>query len=739
MRGKATLLLCAFLAFGATAAHANIDKAGTTAANFLTVGAGADVLSMGGATLGFGSSLNSASWNAAALGGLHSTEYVFSHASLPGENPQEWIAAGGRFGLAPTRWGVTGLYQGDGTFEGRDALNNPTGSFTASSMAIGLQLAQPLGRFASVGAGAKYVREQLGDVSGGGVTFDFGMRMQAGPLGFGAAAQNALGKMGYNGVLYDFPTNYGVGVAYSMPITGVTFALDANFPTSYYSDVRGGVEWRWHDRLALRTGYRKEVGSADGEPLGGPTFGMGAGANGFWFDYGYLVGGASGSGQHRMQLTYHPGFMNGDMAESEPNTAPKESTPKAPKAPKTVEKPAKTAAVEAPKTESAKAVLPLASTTKAGKAPKPGSYAAAVRAAELEAAAQRQAASAPATAAPSVAATAAPSAAATAPATTTPAATAPATTTPAATAPATTAPATAAPATTAPAMTTAAKPATSVAVPSTAAPAAVATGAAPAASTSGAKTASNASTTSVAPERTAPMAKVSPPASASTANQAPAPTNVTTKASAPRAAASVSAPVGAGAVKTPSAPAAASAKVSSAAKAPAATAAKTPSAPATTGAAPAVAPATAAAKSSSGEAPKTESAKIETPPAAKPAEANAQSSEPPKSEQVAAVVPTSAPATPAAAPTPAAEQPAPPAAAPATAKAPAPRVAPKKAEEPAAPSGPRPEKAKLKSGETLADFAKRWNTTAAAIMMTNNLVSEKVKPGTTLKLPPANR
>jgi LysM repeat protein len=730
MRGKATLLLIALTTLGAHAANAGIDKAGTTAANFLTIGAGADVLSMGGATLGFGSSLNAASWNAAALGGLRSTEYVFSHASLAGESPQEWIAAGGRLGAMRTRWGLTGLYQGDGTFEGRDALNNPTGDFSASSMALGLQFAQPISPFASLGVGAKYVSERLGDVTGGGMTFDFGMRMQAGPLGFGAAAQNAFGKMGYNGLLYDFPTNYGVGVAYTMPLTGLTFALDANFPTSYYSDVRGGFEWRWHDRLALRTGYRKEMGSADGEPLGGPTFGMGAGANGFWFDYGYLTGGDGGGGQHRMALTYHPGFMNGDMAE-ETHAEPKESAPKTPKAPKTstpktsstkvssssisTPKPAKTAA---PKTEAA-AVAPtaavaapvaaatsVAAPTKADKkAPKPGSYAAAVRAAEQEAAAK---AAAPATPAPT-------------------------------------------------------------APPSTPA------------------------TTSVAPERTAPMAKVSPSASAGTATaQTPAPTNSTKPAasiSAPTAAASAaktpSTPVAAAAptaatstAKTPSAPVAAAAPTA-AAKTPSApvaaaaptAAAKTPTAPAasaakapagftdaqTMGDVPVVAtPTNAPAKPSAAEAQKAEPAKTAAPTAAKTEEAPAPKAETPptsaeqKSEQVAAVVPTTAPATPAPAPAePAVEKPAPavekPAAAPAApVMAARPSAAPaaskkNKDEEESAPAGKRPDKAKLKSGESLADFAKRWNTTAAAIMMANNLVSEKVKPGTTLKLPPASK
>jgi LysM repeat protein len=342
-------------------ANAGIDKAGTTAANFLSIGSGADVLGMGGATLGGGFGLNAAAWNVAALSGLRGTEYVFSHASLTGESPQDWVAAGGRFGASRSRWGVTALYQGDGSFEGRDASNNPTGSFTASSMALGAQFAQPVGP-ASLGVGVKYVSEKLGSVSGGGIAVDAGIQLQAGPIGFGAAAQNAFGKMSYGGATYDFPANYGLGVAYRIPLTGLSFALDANFPTAYYSDVRAGFEWRYRERVALRSGYRKEISAAPGEPMGGPTFGMGAGANGFWIDYSFLTGGSTGSGQHRVGLTYHPGVMNGDADKDSPDALrparPAPTVKLVPEpAPAQVTKPAK-ASAPAPSATEASPVAP---------------------------------------------------------------------------------------------------------------------------------------------------------------------------------------------------------------------------------------------------------------------------------------------------------------------------------------------------------------------------------------------
>jgi LysM repeat protein len=47
----------------------------------------------------------------------------------------------------------------------------------------------------------------------------------------------------------------------------------------------------------------------------------------------------------------------------------------------------------------------------------------------------------------------------------------------------------------------------------------------------------------------------------------------------------------------------------------------------------------------------------------------------------------------------------------------------------------KPVKIHVKKGETLESIAKRFDTTKAAIMMENNLVTEKLHPGQELKIP----
>jgi LysM repeat protein len=315
------IAVCATI-FVACSAHAAIDNAGTTAGNFLSVGTGAGILSMGGATLGAGQDLNAAAWNPAALGRLAGSQFALSHASLATESTQEWLAAGGRVGAARTRWGASALYQGDGSFDGRDAFGASTGSFNVSSMAFGVQLAQPLGEAFTAGLGAHWLSDNLGDASGHGLGFDAGVQATAGAFGLGAAVRNVGGSMQYDGGRFDLPAVYGVGASWSHPASGVRLALDANFPHAYYNDVRVGGEWRWQDRVALRAGYRLELGAAAGEPLGGPSFGLGAGADGVWMDYAFLATGAQEQGQHRLGMTFRPGFLNRALRPTADANAP---------------------------------------------------------------------------------------------------------------------------------------------------------------------------------------------------------------------------------------------------------------------------------------------------------------------------------------------------------------------------------------------------------------------------------
>ena len=112
-------------------------------------------------------------------------------------------------------------------------------------------------------------------------------------------------------------------MAFDHAASGLRMALDANFPTAYYTNLRGGVEWMWRQKLALRAGYRADLGAPSSDVLDGPSFGRGAGTHGLWFDFGYLVS-ANGQSQQRIAISFRPGRLSGaSMAKLEGEPSPR--------------------------------------------------------------------------------------------------------------------------------------------------------------------------------------------------------------------------------------------------------------------------------------------------------------------------------------------------------------------------------------------------------------------------------
>ena len=306
--GAGSLVL---LALGALSAYAAGDASGTAAGSFLSVGAGASVLSMSGATLASGRDLAAASWNVASLAQVDALQFALSHAPLPGGATQDWLAAGGRFGTSRTRWAMTALFHQEGDIAGRDAANVPTSSLSVSDLAFGARVAQPFGNAFSAGLGAEWVHESLAGTSGSGLAFDAGVRAQAGPVGFALAARHLGGQMNYGGARYDLPGVIAAGVSWSDEARGLRFAADLESPSHYYRGVRLGGEWRWREWLALRAGYRQQFGEPAVAQVSGASFGFGTGVGSMWMDYGFTPEGSEGSGQHRIGLTFRPGFAAG--------------------------------------------------------------------------------------------------------------------------------------------------------------------------------------------------------------------------------------------------------------------------------------------------------------------------------------------------------------------------------------------------------------------------------------------
>lgn len=160
--------------------------------------------------------------------------------------------------------GAAGTFRDEGTIPGRDANNLPTTDVSAHSVALGVQLARPFGERMLVGGAVRYVGESIGESHGNGLSFDAGAQFTSGPFGFGLAGRDFGGGMRWAGQQWRMPATFGAGVAFTHPRSGLRLALDLLAPASYFRSVRVGGEWQWHERLALRGGWRGELGACCG-------------------------------------------------------------------------------------------------------------------------------------------------------------------------------------------------------------------------------------------------------------------------------------------------------------------------------------------------------------------------------------------------------------------------------------------------------------------------------------------
>ena len=183
------------------------SRVGTTAATFLTLGTGARGNALGQAMSAEAAGAEALFWNPAGLarpyrgaagGALFSHSDRFVDASVSAAALAVPIRGFGVLGaqLQSVDYGrmdVTTVERPDGTGE----------SFGANDFALGLTYAQPVTDAFYVGGSAKYVRQQIYDMSASTVAFDLGVLLETDYLGglrLGASISNFGGKMEMRGV-----------------------------------------------------------------------------------------------------------------------------------------------------------------------------------------------------------------------------------------------------------------------------------------------------------------------------------------------------------------------------------------------------------------------------------------------------------------------------------------------------------------------------------------------------------
>lgn len=318
--------------FFATNSLAQLDrstsKVGTTAAQFLKIGAGARAIAMGGAFTAISNDIYSVYWNPAGIAnGTGNGEVAFNHAEWLADISYDFAAASlhledlGTFFFSMTQLGVPEdkvrtfeFPEGDGRV------------WDASSLAFGVGYARRLTDKFSLGFQFKYLREQIWNSTAGGFAVDLGTWYETpfNGLIIAASISNFGSKMqmdgrdilfnydpdgnpdtGPNNVLskyetgrFDIPLTFRLGLAMDVVkerYLRITTALDATHPNDNTEYVNAGMEVAYDEMFFARAGY-KSLFLRDSEQ--GLTFGGGliynmTGSTAIqinygWADYGRL-------------------------------------------------------------------------------------------------------------------------------------------------------------------------------------------------------------------------------------------------------------------------------------------------------------------------------------------------------------------------------------------------------------------------------------------------------------------
>jgi hypothetical protein len=264
-------------------------KVGTTAAQFLKIGAGAKPLGMGGAFSAYVGDINSIYWNPAGLSRIYGGEATFNHANWLADTRFDFIAFAFDVGDFGTLGGsVVSFTVPDDIVRTYRYPDGDGRMFDAGSLAIGLSYARNLTDKFSIGLSAKFIREWIWNENSIGMALDFGtlyitpfndLKIGASISNFGTRMRLEGRDIIYNeniptitdnGKIYnidswfktesfEMPLTFRVGVSmdvFKSDIIRATAAFDAIHPNDNAEYINSGLEVAYDEMIFGRVGYK---------------------------------------------------------------------------------------------------------------------------------------------------------------------------------------------------------------------------------------------------------------------------------------------------------------------------------------------------------------------------------------------------------------------------------------------------------------------------------------------------
>ena len=315
------ILVSAVVMFSSTIPSEATTNVGTAGAQFLKIGPGARVDSLGGAFSAIANDVTTIYWNPAGLSQLKKTSFSDTHTVWLADVRYNYLAFAtpiekvGTLGASVTFLNVpdteiTTLAKPDGTGLWYSAWD------TAVSVAYSRQLYQKeSGTNLSIGINAKYIHQQIHRESASGVAIDVGTLYHTGwrSLRIGMSFSNFGPEMSFSGpdletgveeagdertadyhpypdttnparkaeletIEYPLPSNFRLGVAYDLidnESNLLTIALDGNHPNDNSERLNIGLEYWFKKMAAIRAGYKFRLGPDRSDDQEGLTLGLG--------------------------------------------------------------------------------------------------------------------------------------------------------------------------------------------------------------------------------------------------------------------------------------------------------------------------------------------------------------------------------------------------------------------------------------------------------------------------------
>jgi hypothetical protein len=315
-------VMASILCFAGSVRSAEFDNLGTSGAQFLKMDVDARAVGLGGANVAVTRGAMALYYNPAGIANMDKTNLAFSYTDWISDIKYNYLAyetplhGFGNVGvhvaiLTMGNMEMTTLEQPDGTGE----------TFGANGWVVGITNAYQLTNRFALGVTAKYIREQISQLSANAIAFDFGTLYYTGyrNLRIAMSTRNFGTDTKFDGseleTTFDednnpstapilikeetqsqpLPLSFRLGVAYDFEFNEQSKLLTTF--DGYNTRDRGqqaslGFEYTWQNRLAVRAGYKMRA-DEEGLALGGgydfEISGFGTvGINYAWADLGRL-------------------------------------------------------------------------------------------------------------------------------------------------------------------------------------------------------------------------------------------------------------------------------------------------------------------------------------------------------------------------------------------------------------------------------------------------------------------